>query len=152
MAENGIVDPKLPRAVLAEGSRVSSRGKPVPRHFSVEEANRTLIRIRPWIKEILEIRDRIVARHPEVWPAIEHSTGNGGNTEASRMEPEFIRLDHLVHQVLATGALIKDINQGLVDFPALREGREVFLCWRFGEDDVRFWHGRQDGFGGRQKI
>jgi hypothetical protein len=122
------------------------------RHFSVEEANRTLVRIRPWIKEILEIRDRIVARHPEVWPAIEHATGNGGSLETSRMEPEFTRLDHLVHRVLATGALIKDINQGQVDFPALRDGREVFLCWRFGEDDIQFWHERQEGFSGRQKI
>jgi hypothetical protein len=39
-----------------------------------------------------------------------------------------------------------------VDFPALREGREVFLCWRIGEDDVQFWHERQEGFGGRQRI
>jgi hypothetical protein len=124
----------------------------VAKHFSVEEANRALIRIRPWIKEILEIRDRIVARHPEVWPGIERATGNGGSLETSRMEPEFTRLDHLVHQVLATGALIKDINQGLVDFPALREGREVFLCWRFGEEDVQFWHERQEGLGGRQSI
>lgn len=122
------------------------------RHFSVVEANQTLTRIRPWMKEIVEIRDHIVARHSEVWPAIERSAGNGGNAEVSRMEPEFIRLDHLVHRVLATGALIKDINQGLVDFPALREGREVFLCWRVGEEEVRFWHEPQDGFGARQKI
>jgi|GEM_PF-150413 len=150
--EDGIVLLKTCRANLGGSPQVGRGGESVTRHFSVEEANRALTRIQPWIREILQIRDRIIARHPEVWPAIERSAGNGGSTEASRMEPEFSRLDHLVHQVLATGALIKDINRGLVDFPALREGREVFLCWCIGEDDVQFWHERQEGFGGRQRI
>jgi hypothetical protein len=50
------------------------------------------------------------------------------------------------------GVLIKDINTGLLDFPAIRDEREVYLCWKFGEDDIAFWHEIEEGFAGRQSI
>ena len=55
-------------------------------------------------------------------------------------------------QIHEVGALVKDLDQGLVDFPARREGEDVLLCWRLGEDEVAFWHGLEEGFSGRRPL
>jgi len=65
---------------------------------------------------------------------------------------DFEKLDALVHRIQGTGALLKDINMGLLDFPALREGREVYLCWQYGESDIAYWHEVEAGYAGRQPI
>src|SRR5574341_2078717 len=100
----------------------------MPRYFTLPEANAALEVIRPWMEEIQSIRGNILAHQPEIWPAIEKSAGNGGNPVLSKLVKDFERLDDLFHRIQATGALVKDINTGLVDFPALHEGREVYLC------------------------
>ena len=124
----------------------------MPRQFTLQEANQALDVIRPLMDEIQKIRQEILARRPEIWPMVERSAGNGGSQAASKLVKEFERLDALVHQVQATGALFKDINLGLLDFPALRDGREVYLCWKYGEDDIAFWHEIEAGYAGRQSI
>jgi hypothetical protein len=123
-----------------------------PHYFTLEEANSALQIIRPLIAEILAIRDEILAKKPDAWPVIERSAGNGGNATLSRLAIDFDRLDHLVHRVLDTGVQVKDINTGLLDFPALRNGREVCLCWKYGEDSIGYWHEVDAGFAGRQPI
>ena len=102
--------------------------------------------------EVQTIRQKILAKQPEAWPAIEKSAGNGGNRALSNMVQDFEKLDALVHSILDTGALVKDINIGLLDFPALRDGREVYLCWQLGEGEIAFWHEVEAGFAGRQSI
>jgi hypothetical protein len=122
------------------------------RYYTVEEANAIVDVVRPLIGEILELRQSLLSRQPEVWPVLEKSAGNGGSKAASEVAQEFVRLDSLVREIQATGALIKDINTGLIDFLALREGREVYLCWRYGEEKIQYWHDIDAGFAGRQKI
>ncbi len=123
-----------------------------PHYFTLAEANAALDIIRPLLTEILKIRDEILARQPEVWPAIERSAGNGGNATLSKIASDFSRLDDLVHKVLETGVQVKDINTGLLDFPAWRVDHEVYLCWKFGEGDIGFWHEVDAGFAGRRPI
>lgn len=106
--------------------------------------------IRPMMAEILRLRQVILDRQPEVWPVVEKAAGNGGSREASLAAREFQRLDSLVREIQATGAVIKDINHGLVDFPVMREEREVYLCWKYGEEEIRFWHETDTGFASRQ--
>ena len=124
----------------------------MPRYFTLQQAQETLAKIRPLVDEIQDIRQKIVDRRPDVWPVVERAAGNGGSQAASKIVREFERLDALVHQVLATGTLFKDINLGLLDFPALRNGREVYLCWKWGEADIAFWHEIEAGYAGRQPI
>ena len=124
----------------------------MPKYFTLQEANETLGAIRPLVDEIQKIREEILARRPEIWPMVERSAGNGGSQAASKLVKEFERLDALVHQVQGTGALFKDINLGLLDFLALKDGREVYLCWKYGEDDIAFWHEIEAGYAGRQPI
>lgn len=120
------------------------------RYFTYEQANALVRMIRPLMAEIQRLRQAILEKQPEVWPVVEKAAGNGGSREASLAAREFQRLDSLVREIQATGALIKDLNQGLVDFPAMRDGQEVYLCWKFGEDEIRFWHAIDRGFANRQ--
>lgn len=124
----------------------------MPRYFTIEEANQSLEILRPIVAEILELRAYILSRRPELRAVIEKAGYNGGSKLAGEMVFEFKRLEELVRSVHAEGALLKDVNTGLLDFPSLREGRQVYLCWAYGEDQVRFWHDLDAGFAGRQPI
>jgi hypothetical protein len=122
------------------------------RYFTLQEANETLKLIRPLMDEVQAIRQKILKHQPEAWPAIQKSAGNGGNRVLSKLVQDFEKFDALVHQIQATDVLIKDINLGLLDFPALKDGREVYLCWQYGEGDIAFWHEVEAGYAGRQPI
>jgi len=122
------------------------------KYFSLNEANQALKEIRPIMDEVQLIRAKILKNQPEAWPAIEKSAGNGGNKTMSMLVEDFERLDVLVHQILDTGVQIKDINIGLLDFSATRDGREVYLCWKHGESEIAFWHEVDAGYAGRQPI
>ena len=124
----------------------------MPKYFTLHEANEALEIIRPLMEDVRKIRRKILVNQPEAWPAIEKSAGNGGNKALSNMVQDFEKLDALIHQIQDTGAQIKDINTGLLDFSALRDGREVYLCWQYGEEDIAFWHEVEDGYAGRQPI
>lgn len=124
----------------------------MPRYFTLEEANETLNMIRPLMEEVQKIRRKILQNQPEAWPAMERSAGNGGNRALSNMVQDFEKFDALIHRIQETQVLIKDINLGLLDFPALKDGREVYLCWQYGEGDIAFWHEVEAGFAGRQPI
>jgi hypothetical protein len=124
----------------------------MPKFFTLEEANEALKTIRPLMDEVQAIRRKILAKQPEAWSAIEKSVGNGGNRTLSYMVQDFERLDALVHRILDTGAQIKDINIGLLDFSARKDGREVYLCWQHGEGEIAYWHEVNAGYAGRQPI
>ena len=122
------------------------------RYFTLQEANETLNLIRPLMDEVQAIRIKILKNQPEAWPAIEKSAGNGGNRALSNMVQDFEKFDALIHRIQDMDVLIKDINLGLLDFPALKNGREVYLCWQYGEGDIAFWHEVEEGYAGRQPI
>jgi hypothetical protein len=122
------------------------------RYFTLEQARATLEIIRPLVAEIMAIRQSILDQEPEVWPVVAKAAGNGGSKVASQLAQEFGRLDQAIREILATGALLKDINLGLVDFPAMQDGREIYLCWKHGEETIAFWHEIDAGFSGRQPL
>lgn len=122
------------------------------KYFTLQEANETLNEIRPWMDEIQAIRLKILKHQPEAWPAIQKSAGNGGNRALSNLVQDFEKFDALIHRIQDANVLIKDINLGLLDFPALKDGREVYLCWQYGEGEIAFWHEVETGFAGRQPI
>lgn len=122
------------------------------KYFTLAEANEALKVIRPLMDEVMQIRQRILANQPEIWSAVEKSAGNGGNPVLSKMVLEFEKFDALIHKIHDTGAQIKDINIGLLDFSAQKDGREVYLCWQHGEGDIAYWHEIDAGYAGRQPI
>ncbi|NWF63288.1 MAG: DUF2203 domain-containing protein [Chloroflexi bacterium] len=124
----------------------------MPKFYTPKEANHLLEVIRPMVGELMEIGERIRSRQPEIWAVVEKSAGNGGNPELSRLLPDFDRLDLVLHQLQEMSIEVKDISTGLIDFPALKDGREVYLCWKYNEGKIQFWHEIEAGFAGRQLI
>ena len=122
------------------------------RHFTVEEANAILPRVRSIVESILAARQRIIDAQPEVWPVLEKAVGNGGSQKAGLLVEDFKKVERGIQAIQDLDIVVKDVNTGLIDFPALRGGREVFLCWRYDEPAVAFWHELHTGFAGRQPL
>lgn len=123
-----------------------------PHYFTVEEANALLPTLRPIVREMLEARQRIVKAQPDLWPMLEKAVGNGGSQKAGAVLADFDKIQKAVKAVEGLGLQLKDINQGLLDFLAEREGRVVYLCWRYDEPSVAHWHDLEAGFAGRQPL
>jgi hypothetical protein len=124
----------------------------MPKHYTLKEANETLEIVRPILKEMMDIGEKIRARQPELWSMVQKSAGNGGNPELSRLLVEFDHLDALLHQIQDMGIEVKDLTIGLIDFVAVKDGREIYLCWKYDEGRIQFWHEIEAGFQGRQLI
>jgi len=122
------------------------------KHFTAEDANRALPQVRALVDQILQARQAILDARPDLWPVLEQAVGNGGSKKAGEVLQDFKRLEDGVQGLQDIGCELKDISTGLVDFPALREGREVLLCWKFDEPQVMYWHDLQSGFAGRQRL
>jgi hypothetical protein len=122
------------------------------KHFTPEEANQALPRVRSLVAQILEAREKIVANYPELEPVFNHAVGNGGSKKASDMIEEFKRIEANVKALQDLGVVLKDLSTGLLDFPSLRDGREVYLCWKYNEPQVEYWHDLNSGFAGRQSL
>ena len=129
------------------------------RYFTAEEANQALTIVRPLAEEMVERRDalsRLQERHAAFAETI---AGNGGDFDPGELREVEEEIDEgatavarCVARINEVGAFVKDLDRGLVDFPARREGEEVLLCWHVGEDEVGFWHGLDEGFAGRKPL
>jgi hypothetical protein len=122
------------------------------RLFTREEANRLLKQLRPLVDELMEARDQVSELRPDLAGALQSAMGNGGSQATGRLMNLLQRIRKLVDRIQSEGVLVKDIDQGLLDFPARHEGRIVFLCWKHGEDEVGFWHDLEAGFAGRRPL
>lgn len=122
------------------------------RYFTVEEANALLPQIKPLMAEVLERRARVVRSRHEIRPILEDLHSNVGGSAASQMTKDFIVIEHLVKKIQAYGCVLKDLNTGLLDFLAERDGREVYLCWRYGESSITHYHELHTGYNGRRAI
>jgi len=122
------------------------------RYFTVEEANAALRTVRPMVAAMLMARENIVAAKPDLWPVLEKAAGNGGSDKASAVLVDFETVRRSVKAIEGLGIELKDVNTGLVDFLSKRDGRDVYLCWRFDEPKVAFWHDLETGFTGRQPL
>jgi hypothetical protein len=129
------------------------------RYFTAEEANEALLEVRPLTEELVGHRRALVALQERQSAVTARIAGNGGNVEPHELEEVQEQLDEevagiarCVARIHEVGALVKDLDDGLVDFPATRGGRDVLLCWRLGEDEIGFWHGLDEGFSGRKPL
>lgn len=124
----------------------------MPKYYTPKEANALLEIVRPMVGELVRIGELIREHQPEIWAVVEKSAGNGGNPALSKMLPDFDRLDDILHRLQDMAIEVRDISIGLIDFPAVKDGREICLCWKYNEDSIQFWHETEAGFAGRQII
>jgi hypothetical protein len=123
-----------------------------PRIFTLSEANETLERLQPTIAEMRSGREEILELRPDLSDALEDVLSNGFTPDTAELLQAFERVESAVRAIQEDGVLVKDINTGLLDFPSEREGRIVFLCWRYGELGITHWHDVNTGFSGRQPL
>lgn len=129
------------------------------RHFSPEEANAELEHVRPLVERMVAHRRAHVAALEQQEALEARIKGNGGGIPpavladaTATVEREARSLARAVDAIAEHGAEVKDLDEGLVDFPALHRGETVLLCWKLGEDEVRYWHRVEDGFAGRRPV
>jgi len=129
-----------------------------PRYFTPDEANELLAAVRPFAERMVEHRRTLVRLQRKQAALLRAVAGNGGlppgelATVKKRIERETASLARCAEAIQELGAVVKDLEQGLVDFPARRGDEDVYLCWRVGEDRIGFWHGIEEGFAGRRPL
>jgi hypothetical protein len=119
------------------------------RVFSHEDANAVLDELRARLPRLREARQLLVDASRRIAAAVETDGGGVEGTDWFRAQ-ETLKAELL--WLAGRGILLRDPETGLVDFPAEREGRPVFLCWRLGEDDVAWYHDERAGFSGRRPL
>ncbi|MEJ2010788.1 MAG: DUF2203 domain-containing protein [Anaerolineales bacterium] len=125
---------------------------PSRRFFTPDEANALLPSLIPLIEKMLRERDELLVLQPELQQTMEKAISNGNSRLSGKALQAMTRLKETIAAVHALGVELKDVNRGLVDFPSLRGGEAVYLCWTFGENEVAFWHTLESGFAGRQPL
>jgi hypothetical protein len=121
------------------------------RHFTREEASALLPRIKEMLRELRSSKDQLT--DTEAHEALsEAAPGNGGGDEGKQVGVAFLEVRRLLGAIEESGIVLRDIDRGLVDFPAVIDGREVYLCWELGEDDVAYWHDLDSGYRGREPL
>ena len=127
------------------------------RHFTLGEATVLLPRLTELIGTLRQLRDRAVVRRARIdrlWQRLDH-----GEPVLTTIGDEQRTLDALADRLVTTakeiesiGCVLRDLDQGLIDFPFRAPTGTVFLCWKVGESAIQFWHGRDEGFAGRKPI
>ena len=121
------------------------------RHYTLEEANAAL----GWVQDVIaslrtareglsdeEARDALAEAGPQ----------NGGGDPGRVVSEAFLQLREALARLQEAEVVLRDLDRGLVDFPAIRDDREVYLCWVEGEDEISYWHDLEAGFAGREPL
>lgn len=133
---------------------------------ALPEVRGILTRLRDQREELIRLRDEVLERQSAVEAAAEATAGGSGTASSRRADAEVaelrrlrLRMQGVIDQMQAgvarideLGITLRDIETGLIDFPALVTGRQVWLCWRLGEDDVAWWHELTTGVAGRRSL
>lgn len=122
------------------------------RYFTIEDANALLPELEPLVGRLLELRASISVKGREAHGGLPEKRHNGGSAEASQLAMELSEIESLVEQIRSTGCVIKSLEAGLLDFLCERDGRDVFLCWRYGEPSIQYYHELHTGFQGRRPL
>lgn len=122
------------------------------KHYSVAEARASLPLLRNHFAVIHSCRERMIKAENALQRLTEKTGGDVGGAAAGDLVRAMTELQRRIFHISKMGILIKDIERGLVDFPHLRNGEEVLLCWELEEDDIEFWHDLESGYAGRDRL
>lgn len=129
------------------------------RYFTPEEANALLPAVKVLAERMVAHRAALEQAQARLGQYLEKISGNGGGIQPAELaeaheavEQEAGGIARCIEGIQELGALVKDIGEGLVDFPAKRADEEILLCWKLGEDEIAHWHGPEEGFPGRKPL
>jgi len=120
-------------------------------HYTREEARALLPQIRTWLQQLRHLREQVekADRRLEQLLAVGGDVGGGTVNDWVRALAE---LKNILQEFDSRQIQVKDLERGLIDFPTILAGREVFLCWEQDEEDIEFWHDLDTGFAGRERL
>lgn len=125
------------------------QGPTEPRLYTIAEANELLPYLAPTLVELREKSEEAVRIREAVEVA---AATNGGSSKREKWSQLLARVGELIDRLEEWQVELRDLTQGLIDFPAVIDGTEAFLCWRLGEPEVAYWHPRDTGFAGRRPL
>jgi hypothetical protein len=129
--------------------------------FSPERANALIPKLEPLVEELLSRRRELAIKLLESDPALHHHAAPAPRPRLAGVRsplpaPRFAELKHeiarLIYRIESFGCVVKDIDLGLIDFPATLNNEPVYLCWKLGEPRVAYWHGAEESFGYRKEL
>src|SRR5438067_574544 len=122
------------------------------RIFTLAEAESLLPELRSLLREISDSWNHIRDLNPDIQKARDAAPFDGFSKSGVDYVESVSHLMVLIHQVKDMGVLLKDADKGLCDFPYMKGGRMVYLCWQLGEDRIGYWHDVETGFAGREPL
>ncbi len=122
-------------------------------YFTPQQANRMLGEVKARVNRIIALRNKVIILQEELQSIVEHDASlMAYMLKKQELNSALVDLYKAIEELESLGVIIKSIDEGLVDFPAKRFDEDVWLCWKVGEDEVKFWHGKDEGFMGRKPL
>jgi hypothetical protein len=121
------------------------------KHYTLPEARALLPQVRQWLEQLESGQKYLRSLDESVGAATARDDDAGGGA-VNQLARAMCDLQSVFLQFQKRQIQIKDLRRGLIDFPALREGREIFLCWEKEEEDIEFWHDLESGYAGRERL
>ncbi len=126
------------------------------RYYRLDEANERLAELRPMLEKLRDDRNAVAELQQKIRDVRSNNGSADHAAEIGRIEDEMRKIvgemKDAVDQVDEWGVALRDIGTGLIDFPALANGRPIWLCWRLGEGDIGWWHEADSGFDSRRRL
>ncbi len=123
------------------------------KYFTPQQANRMLKDVKARFERIVSLRDRVFILQEELQRVVEYDGSLSSYIiKKQELNKALTELYKAIEDLEGLGVIVKSIDEGLVDFPAKRFDEDVWLCWKVGEEEVRFWHGKDEGFMGRKPL
>ena len=122
------------------------------RYFTLDEANTLLSELEPLVGRVLALRARASHHSREMGALLADLSSDVGGPLPTQLTGEFVEIEDLIERIQTYGVVLKSLEAGLLDFLCERDGRDVFLCWRYGEPAVQYYHELHTGFQGRRPI
>ncbi|MEE3253815.1 MAG: DUF2203 domain-containing protein [Nitrospinota bacterium] len=125
---------------------------PSKKLFTLQEANSFVPQLLDLVPKIQKLSISLSNDFPDIKNAREKAKWNGGSEQGVGYLALVLKYNNFMRKIDEMGCEVKGIREGLVDFPSIREGKEVYLCWRMPEKEILFWHDLNTGFAGRKPI
>ena len=122
------------------------------RIFTLDEAQRLIPRLRAILEDVGEEWKRMRDLNPEIQKVRDQVPNDAFTPHGTEYVEAVSHLLFLLHQIRDIGVVLKDVEKGLCDFPYMRQGRIVYLCWHLGEDAIGYWHDINSGFASRSPL
>jgi len=123
------------------------------KYYTPQQANKALPDVKRKFSLILSVRDQIVKMQEGLQRMIDSNAKlDLYMEEKQKLNMAVSNLYKAIEDIESMGIMIKSVDEGLLDFPSIRFNEEVWLCWKAGEDEVKFWHGKDEGFAGRKPL